>query len=651
MFVRKTVTRNKSTNESYHTHRLVASERTGKKVRQITLLNLGRHFDLPPTDWPRLCARIDALLAGQVGLLAEPEAIETLAQRYAARLIATRPVATPAPTATAIATVPAAAPPPAKSPAAPAEASAPCFAEVDVTSLQLTRPRTVGVEAVGLAAMEWLGIDRILCDLGFNGVQRAAVGGSLIGRMAAPGSELSTWHWLRNRSALGELLDVDFEAMPLMRLYRVSDLLVRHREKIEAALFGRIQDLFGLPVTVTLYDLTNTYFEGTAADNPKAARARSKEKRSDCPLVTLGLVLDGSGFVRRSRMFAGNVAEASTLEEMLTGLGAPKGALVIMDAGIAIEANIVWLKAQGYRYLVVSRERGRQFDPAQAVETLTASEQTIRLQRVVSEDGEEVRLHCHSAGREAKETAITERFVKKFEAGLARLADGLAKPRGQKQLATIQQRIGKLKSGSRGIGQHYEVTVVPDDTGTKAASITWTRTPVAGTMLTDPGVYCLRSNETTWDAAKLWHTYMMLTDLEAVFRGLKSELGLRPVFHQKDDRTEGHLLITVLAYQLVQAIRHKLSAQGEHLSWSSLRAILAVQQRVTATFRQRDGRTLHVRKTTVAEPALRKLYDILAIDAAPGGVQKHTVRPHHDADVVPLGRQNASKSLIQSNLI
>ena len=298
MFIRKTATRNKSTDEFIFTFRLVSSERTGKQVRQITVLNLGRNFDLPQADWPRLCARIDALQAGQVGLLAESEAIETLAQRYAARLIAIRPAALPAAATTASA------------PAQPvAAAPAPTYAEVDVASLQLTRPRSVGVEAVGLAAMDWLGINPILQGLGFNGVQRAAVAGSLIGRMAAPGSELSTWSWLRNRSALGELLDADFEAMPLMRLYRVSDLLVRHREKIEDALFGDIQDLFGLPVTVTFYDLTNTYFEGTAAGNPRAARARSREKRSDCPLVTLGLVLDGSGFVRRSKMFAGNVAK------------------------------------------------------------------------------------------------------------------------------------------------------------------------------------------------------------------------------------------------------------------------------------------------------------------------------------------------------
>jgi transposase len=610
MFIRKTPTRNKSTDESYFTFRLVASQRTGQQVRQITLLNLGRQFDLPQSDWPRLCRRIDALLAGQAGMLAEPEAIETHAQRYAARLIA----AQPAPAAAAPV------PPAQPQAAAPAATPDPVYAEVDIASLQLTRPRSIGVEAAGRAAMDWLGIDQILAGLGLNGVQRDAVAGLLIGRLAAPGSELATWRWLRERSALGELLDVDFESMPLIRLYRTADLLVRHRDKIEDALFTRIQDLFGLPVTVTLYDLTNTYFEGTAASNPKAARSRSKEKRSDCPLVTLGLVLDSSGFVRRSKMFAGNVAEGATLHEMLEGLATPPGALVIMDAGIATAANIAWLKEQGYRYLVVSRERGRQFDPDQAVQTLTASNETVRLQRVLSEDGAEVRLYCHSEGRETKETAITTRFVTRFETGLAKLAAGLA--RGQTKLADIQQRIGRLKEKSHGIGQHYDITVTPDETGTKAAAIAWTQTPVEGSRLTHPGVYCLRSNETTWDAETLWHTYTMLTDLEAVFRGLKSELGLRPVFHRKEDRTEGHLFITVLAYQLVQAIRRKLEAAGDHMSWTRLREILSVQQRITVTFQQRDGRTLHVRKATTAEPALRRIYSTLAINASPGGVQK-----------------------------
>lgn len=615
MFIRRARTRNKATGEAYFTHRLVASLRAGKQVRQVTLLNLGRHFDLPQSDWPRLCARIEALLAAQPGLLAETKPIETLAQRYAARLTANHPAACEA--------IPRTDPrgshgPNAAIPSPPAD-----FAEVDIASLQLTRPRSVGVEAVGLVAIGWIGLTPILQNLGFNGVQRAAVAASVIGRMAAPGSELSTWQWVRSRSALGELLDTDFEAMPLVRLYRVSDLLLRHRHAIEDALFARIRDLFTLPTTVTLYDLTNTYFEGTAEENPKAARGRSKEKRTDCPLVTLGMVLDSSGFVRRSKMFPGNVAEGSTLQDMLKGLDATKGALVIMDGGIATEANLAWLREQGYRYLAVSRERTRQFDPDQATKVLTASQETVQLQRVLDKDGTEVRLYCQSAGRQTKETAISARFVKQFEAGLTKLADGLSKPRTQKTIAAIQQRIGRLKEKSRGIGQHYEITVIPDETGLNTTAITWKQAPVEGSKLTHPGVYCLRSNETAWDDTTLWCTYTMLTDLEAVFRGLKSDLGLRPVFHHTGDRAEGHLFITVLAYQMVQIIRRKLAAKGDHLSWSGLRAILAVQQRVTATFRQRDGHTLHVRKATVAEPDLRQIYDALQIDPAPGGIRKY----------------------------
>jgi hypothetical protein len=299
----------------------------------------------------------------------------------------------------------------------------------------------------------------------------------------------------------------------------------------------------------------------------------------------------------------------------------------------AAEANIVWLKEQSYHYLylVVSRERGRKFDPERATDTLTASNETFSPQRVPSEDGTEVRLYCHSPGREAKDTAISARFVTSFEAGLEKLAAGLDKPRGQKSwrisssVADIQQRMGRLKEKSRGIGQHYEIVVIPDETGQKAAAITWTKTPVEGSMLTHPGVYCLRSNETTRNAKTLWHIYTMLTDLEAVFRGLKSGLGPRPVFHHKEDRTEGPLFITLLTYQLVQAIRRKPQVAGEGTSWTRLREVLSVQRRVTATFRQRDGHTLHVRKATTAEPAPRRIYDALEIDAAPGGIRKLTI--------------------------
>lgn len=585
------------------TFRLVVSERVGKQVRQRTLLNLGRHFSLPKEEWPFLCARIEQILSGQGSFLPQAKSLETLAQRYAASLVVKSAPVVSVPKG--------------------GEAE---YQDVDVNSLEMVRPRSVGIEHAGLAALSRLGIPEILTSVGLNGKQSACALGSIIGRMAEPGSELSTWRWLKDQSAIGELLDTDFETFNLMSLYRVSDLLVKNREAIEKALFTKLNDLFSFPATVTLYDLTNTYFEGEMAGNAKAKHGHSKEKRSDCPLVTLGLVLDGSGFVRRSKMFEGNVSEGGTLEEMLKGLDAPPSAMVILDRGIATEANIAWLIEHKYRYLVVNRQQSREFDETQTfVTTTTAQEETIRIQREISADGAEVRLYCHSRKRQEKENSMTKRFMERFEAGLAKLSAGLGKPRCEKDLGKLSERIGRLKEKGRGIGQHYKIELAPDETGKKVASLTWEKIPIDGTQLTHPGVYCLRTNEVTWDEAKLWRTYTMLTDLEAVFRSLKSELGLRPVFHSKEKRADGHLFITVLAYQAVQAIRTRLKGHGVTLSWASLKKILSVQQRVTATFRQRDSRTLHVRKATAAEPELKELYGALGISASPGGIKKLTI--------------------------
>jgi hypothetical protein len=161
-----------------------------------------------------------------------------------------------------------------------------------------------------------------------------------------------------------------------------------------------------------------------------------------------------------------------------------------------------------------------------------------------------------------------------------------------------------------------------DEETQKVTDLTWERAEVAGTMATHPGVYCLRSNELEWDEERLWRTYTLLTDLESVFRSLKSELGLRPVFHTQEERADGHLFITVLAYQCVQLLRKQLKAAGILDSWSGLRQTLSVQCRVTTRLRCKDGVTLHIRKSTVAEPALRAIYQALGLSAAPGGTKK-----------------------------
>ena len=207
-----------------------------------------------------------------------------LAQRCAAQLIALRPSAAALTAAEAAR-------------AQPDEPGR--YQEVDLDSLEMVRSRSVGVEHAALSAMRQYGLEDKFAELGLNRRQIAAALGNIVGRMAYPASELATHAWLQQRSALGELIDFDFESMALNRLYRASDALYKHREALQEHLFAQAQSILGFEHTITLYDLTNTYFEGVAAGNSKAKRGHSKEKRSGCPLVTLALVLDGSGFPRR----------------------------------------------------------------------------------------------------------------------------------------------------------------------------------------------------------------------------------------------------------------------------------------------------------------------------------------------------------------
>ena len=485
----------------------------------------------------------------------------------------------------------------------------------------------MGVEQAALEAMRQCGFEDKLRALGLNRAQIAAAVGNIIARMAQPGSERATHAWLKDTSALGELIGFDFGGMDSNRLYRASDALYKHRQALQEHLFGQACAMFGLAQTITLYDLTNTYFEGTAAGVSKARRGRSKECRGDCPLVTLAMALDASGFVRRVQFFAGNASEPTTLKGMLNGLHAQPGATVVMDAGIAAQANLRWLREQGYHYVVVSKLRERQFDPAQASEVQSAGDVTIKLQRVQSvndkgvDDPGEVLLYCHSPQREEKDRAIDTAKASGLEAALAKLQAGLTKPNGTagtQDVATVMQRLGRAKQRYARVAQHYEINVATDAQGKRVSAITWVKRIVPGSAAAHPGVYCLRTTLVDQDNATLWRTYIMLTELESVFRSLKTDLGLRPVFHRIDRRVEGHLFISVLAYHFVHTLRMQLKTHGIHDSWNTLRKTMDTQRRVTVTLQRRDGHTVHVRKATRPKARHQTLGTILKLDPNPG---------------------------------
>jgi len=313
---------------------------------------------------------------------------------------------------------------------------------------------------------------------------------------------------------------------------------------------------------------------------------------------------------------------------MLQQLGsAPSARLptVVMDAGIATEANIEWLKARSYPYLVVSRERHKQFDPAQASVVRDQPGLRISVQRVLDEDTGEVRLYCHSSAREGKERGIAERFCTRLEAELQHLAEGLHLPRRVKDYDKVLVRIGRLRQRYAKVARYYELHLEKDEASGRATALHWQRLVPTEEIL--PGVYCLRTNQADWDDATLWQTYIMLTEIEAVFRSLKSELGLRPVYHRIAKRVDAHLFISVLAYHLVHTVRLQLKAQGIDLSWDSLREQLDGQERVTVVLHRDDGKICHVRKATRPEPRQLTIYRALGLSSMPGKTEKTLVDP------------------------
>jgi len=386
--------------------------------------------------------------------------------------------------------------------------------------------------------------------------------------------------------------------------------------------------MFNYEQTITLYDLTNTYFEGGAKGVQKAKRGRSKEKRSDAPLVTLAVMLDSSGFVRKSEIFDGNIGEPTTFIEMLDKLAVPKKdtnlfskkSLVVMDAGIASQTNIDYLKNQGYKYIVVSKKKDKEFNEDKAVSVkVDKNEQTIvRAVKVVNEETKEVELFVHSKAKELKETAMQTRVQNIFIEKIQYLKDGLPLKRRTKEYEKVLMAIGRLKEKYSTVAQYYNIDIKKDPNSKNAIDITWEEKKSLEDKTALNGIYALRSNCTDMDEKTMWRTYTTLTDLEAVFRSLKTDLGLRPIFHQKQSRVDGHLFITLLAYSILHTIRYKLKQNNIHHSWDRIKEILDTTHRVTTSMRCKDGTTLHIRQSELLNEEQKEIYNILGIKHTAG---------------------------------
>jgi len=421
MYIRKTKTRSIN-NTNHFTYRLVESRRDpAGKVKQHTLLNLGAHYSIiEESDLPLLSQRIENIISGQQSLLPLTDNLETEAQRIANLVI--------------------------KKHAKPLiyddKNDQVQYREVDIGTIENSDIKTVGSEHLAYETAKKINLIGILSECGLSEKEINSAMATIIGRLIAPGSEVSTVNYLRNNSALDEILATDFSNLHKNKLYKISEVLIKHQKEIEQKLYFKEKELFALSEIVTLYDLTNTYFEGESNGNDYGAYGHSKEKRKDCKLVTLALVLDGSGFPKKSHIFKGNIAEAGTLQSMLEKIS-DKKAVVVMDAGIATEANITWLNDNNYKYLVISRKRNQSLPDIEGV--VVKDDPENKITTFLLNNDQEAELYCHSQGVEKRSGKILEKYINRFEEELKKIANGLQKKTGTKKYDIILQRIGRIK--------------------------------------------------------------------------------------------------------------------------------------------------------------------------------------------------------------
>ncbi|MFA5920496.1 MAG: IS1634 family transposase [Methylococcaceae bacterium] len=326
-----------------------------------------------------------------------------------------------------------------------------------------------------------------------------------------------------------------------------------------------------------------------------------------------------------ARSFRVTPVEPATLALMLDGLQGQnplpsEKPVIIMDAGIASAENIAWLSKRGYLYLVVGGEQRYVQDPRDqdnAVLVRETGQNKVTVYRAIDAETGETRLYCHSDQKAKKEQAIRNRFHVRMEAALDKLNAGFDKKGTIKNYAKILERIGRLREKNSRVAQNYCIEVTADDEKNNAIRIKWRREPQSEQKDHHCGSYCPRTNIPNWSEEQLWTTYTMLTEIEATFRSLKTDLGLRPVYHHKEDRVTGHLFITLLAYHLVHTLRYQLKQQGIHLSWDSIRNIMSTQQRITITLPTDDNKTIHLRTTTKPELRQKQIYAALSIKPDP----------------------------------
>lgn len=494
------------------------------------------------------------------------------------------------------------------------------FQQVDLSSVEMEDVREVGVEWLCKQVVEELGLGDLLSGLGWSEFQVETALIHLISRAAYPASEHKTAQWIQENSAVTELFNQTPDRINRFNLYRASQLLYKEKEGIEKHLSVRTNELFDLHDKIILYDLTNMYFEGRKISSKIARFGKSKEKRSDAKLVSLALVVNQEGFVKYSRIYRGNIADCKTLEETLEDLSVStsmtgRKPIVVIDAGISTEDNLDMLKSKSYPYVCVSRSmlKNYQLSTDGQVHLEDKRENSIEVCWVKTEAGSDQYLHVHSQMKAMKESSMNDHFCDRYEAELDNAAQAIHKKGGTRKYGKVMERIGRIKERYPAANKHYEIEVTEKDG--LAAAVSWKRKPLS--IPSGEGEYFLRTSIGQRDEKLVWDIYNTIRFIEEVFRILKSDLSIRPIFHKKDENTIAHLFLGILAYSIVNTVRYRLKRHGIHHDWRNIVRIMNTQKTGTIIMNRKDSKKVYLRLCSKPTLGVQEIYTAMGYKMMP----------------------------------
>jgi hypothetical protein len=503
---------------------------------------------------------------------------------------------------------------------------------IDMNSIQNKDVRELGGEWLCLQIISLLMIENHLKSLGWSDIECKIAQAHIVARTIYPASEFKTVRYIKENSSICEILDLDSRYITKDRLYGISHRLYAEREGLEFHLSRKTNELFDLQDKILLYDLTNTYFEGSMRESQLARRGRSKEKRSDCPLMVLALVVNVEGFVKYSTIYEGNKADCSTLGDMiakLTGATTTTPAtvdgqkrIVVIDAGIATEGNLKMILEKGCDYVCVHRSSLKKYSIVEgksSVRVFDNQSRPIELVEVQPQNAtdREYYLKVSSPTKALKETSMYEQFCTRYEEGLQLIVKGITTKGGVKKYDKVNQRIGRLAQKYPSVHQLYDIRIEKDQKNV-CTSMTWTKKDQAVIDKENGyGVYFLRTSIDEPNETLVWTIYNCIREIESTFRTLKTDLDLRPIYHKTDDASQAHLHLGLLAYWVVNTIRHQLKERGITSDWRELVRVMNTQKCVTTTMLNEKDEHLSVRCCSKPETKTALIYDSLKLKHAP----------------------------------